>query len=396
MRKEDTKEFVTTLRGIGALLVVIGHYFNVFWMKRDVVANLINAPVLSYEIYPLPFYIDWLQKLNILNLGGWRVPLFFIISGFVIPFSLQKYTSTQFLVNRFIRIVPTYAIGFSLTLGMLWWGTYYFSTSWPYSTQEILIHYLPGIRELADSKSIDGIIWTLEIEIKFYVLCALFIRWFRTYSIKIFCIPILLFLFTLWVDYKPNFWAAIHSPFYQLAMAYFRSTQFIIFMFIGVLLNYLYNKKINVKNTYLGIIALFTLFCFEWWFGPFNAIFGEIKNYVFALFVFILAYHVPSLFKANKFFTFLANISYPLYIIHGVCGYILLRILLDLGCNSLISLAVTVSLALLSAWVIHLYVERPMKKLKIENAVNWSYRRFFAQLGMSLLERKSSIKESSL
>ena len=43
--------------GISALLVVMGHYFNIFWTKRDVVAHLINAPILSYKIYTLPFYI---------------------------------------------------------------------------------------------------------------------------------------------------------------------------------------------------------------------------------------------------------------------------------------------------------------------------------------------------
>lgn len=129
-------DFANTLRGFAALAVLINHYYGVFWLNRAAAATLTNAPALPLDAIATPHLIQWLNALPIFGWGPYGVALFFIISGFVIPFSLQKMSCLGFLVNRFFRIVPTYVIGFSITLVAIFFSTRYFSREWPYTFLE--------------------------------------------------------------------------------------------------------------------------------------------------------------------------------------------------------------------------------------------------------------------
>lgn len=90
--------------------------------------------------------------------------------------------------------MPTYMIGFTITLLALAAAGLFFDRPWPYTIQEVLIHYGPGLRDVLHYRSIDGIIWTLEIEIKYYILCAIFLLLFQRQSTFLFVIPATLFV----------------------------------------------------------------------------------------------------------------------------------------------------------------------------------------------------------
>jgi len=190
-------EFANTLRGFAAISVIIAHYFGVFWIARDAVAGFINAPVLPFESYAIPSYIRVLNSWPGFSFGEFGVALFFLISGFVIPFSFKENRSASFLVNRFFRIVPTYMVGFTVTLAALYYACSYFSVPWPYSMEEISIHYVPGLRDVMWSRNIDGIVWTLEAEVKFYLICAVFMPLFKRGSIFVFVAPLIIAVFFL-------------------------------------------------------------------------------------------------------------------------------------------------------------------------------------------------------
>jgi len=87
------------------------------------------------------------------------------------------------LVGRFFRIVPLYMVGFTISLAAIGATTLYFVRSWPFSPSSVAIHYVPGLRDILWSRNIDGIVWTLEIEMKFYVICALFAVWYLRWAI---------------------------------------------------------------------------------------------------------------------------------------------------------------------------------------------------------------------
>ena len=356
-------EFANTLRGFAAIAVMISHYLGFFGPGRDLIAAIINAPSLSLDRQPIPIYMEWFFNIPVVSLGAFGVALFFIISGFVIPFSLQNLGWLEFSVSRFFRIVPTYVAGFSVTLLALFFSTTYFSNAWPHSPLEILVHYVPGIRDVLWSKHIDFIVWTLEIEMKFYFVCALMAVWFRRYSLKVFLLPIVLFLLSLCLDRLVPGWSTSNALAYRLGMTFILSSQYLIFMFTGVAFHYLYRGKIDPVRAALFVGALFALFCTHWWAGPYSAGFGVARSYAAAVLTFVFAYTFPGIFKGNRLFDFLADISYPLYVIHGVAGYVALRILLDKGVGPWPSLFVVTVGCLVASSLLHVLVERPSQAL---------------------------------
>ncbi|ARB91197.1 acyltransferase family protein [Legionella longbeachae] len=360
---ENKIEFVNTLRGIAALFVVLSHYFSTFWYKRDTIAHLINAPMLDPQNFNSPIYILWLNKFSLFDWGSYGVGLFFLISGFVIPFSLQRTSMLGFLGSRFLRIIPTYVFGFSISLVALILGTKYFLISWPYSQQEIVIHYFPGIRDILESKNIDSIIWTLEIEMKFYLLVALLGFWFRNYSIKVFFIPIMFFLLNCYLSYMLPEWSISNFNAFIWSRIFILPSQYIIFMFLGVVFHYLYCHKLEPDHGYFTTGFLFLLFCITWWAGPYAESLILAWSYALALLTFMFAYTFPHFFKTNRLVKFLADISYPLYIIHCIGGYVFLRILLDKGFNTGVSLILVSAVAIIVSWLVHLFIEKPSQIL---------------------------------
>ncbi|PWY54033.1 acyltransferase [Legionella qingyii] len=356
-------EFANTLRGLAALSVVISHYLSSFWYKRDSIAHLINAPLFSPESHAIPPYIIWLNLFPLFDWGAYGVGLFFIISGFVIPFSLHRINAIGFCINRLFRIIPTYMIGFSITLLALFLCGKYFPAAWPYTFQEVLIHYIPGIRDILGSRNIDIIIWTLEIEMKFYLIVALSIAWFRSYSLNVFFIPTTLFLLTCYASHMIPVWAMNHLVAFIQAEIYMMSTPYLIFMFIGVVFHYLFCQKISSDMGYLIISILFFMFCIAWWAGPYSNNLILAWSYALALLTFMFAYIFPHLFKANLIFNFLAGISYPLYITHSIMGYIILRIMLDMNFRIGIALSAVIFASVLLSWFLHVFVERPSQSL---------------------------------
>lgn len=356
-------DFANALRGFAALAVVVAHYFGVFWSNREVVELLTNAPALSLQTHATPRYLSWIHAFSIFNWGPYGVAIFFVISGFVIPFSFLKNSSVGFIANRIIRIFPTYIVGFSITLLAIFISSNYFSREWPFSMREVLLHYIPGIRDLLWSKDIDGIIWTLEIEMKFYILCAIFATWFRIRSLNVLLLPVGLFVVTMYVNtYMPH-WGVTNASAYKLAFTLIKSSQYIIFMFIGVVFNFMYTKKINQDFGYLLIASLFCLFCIHWYYGPTSQAFYAAWSYGLAILTFMFAYAFSDLFKANRFFDFFADISYPLYVVHGVAGYVALRILLENGFKAWVSLLIVTSGCILVSWLLHKFIEVPSQKL---------------------------------
>lgn len=363
MQNNTKVDFANTLRGFAAFSVLVWHYCGVFWLDRVVAGELANAPTLAADRYATPHWISLLNAIPVFNWGPYGVALFFIISGFVIPFSLQKTSSLGFLISRFLRVFPTYFVGFSVTLLAIFFSTQYFAKNWPYTLNEVLIQYIPGIRDILWSKNIDGIIWTLEIEVKFYLLCALLIGLFRRYSILVFWVPIVLVMIAGCLEQEVLAWLNKNPRVNELIVMYGTVSQFILFMFIGVMFHYMYQKRVSLRKGYACIGMLFILFCLAWFIGPLSGAFNLVWSYAFALLTFIFAYTFPSLFRGNRVTNFLADISYPFYVIHGVAGYVVLRIMLDRGVKVSVALGVVTSVAVLLAWLIHVTVENPSRVL---------------------------------
>ena len=166
--------------------------------------------------------------------------------------------------------------------------------------------------------------------------------------------------FSSWVLIKflPE-WQANSITTWHLALTFIFVSQFVMYMFIGVVFHYLHIGRLNENKAYLILASIFLLFCVDWWMGPNIAGVEAIWSYGIAILIFMFAFSFQGLFRSNILFDFLANISYPLYVIHGVAGYIALRVLAEQGVSPVLSLTIVTGVCILCSWILHVLVERP-------------------------------------
>lgn len=358
-RQEDTVinnriEFANSLRGIAALFVVASHVIGGFWFGRSAVSAETGLPPLPSDIQIPPW--AFLANLPDFNLGAFGVGLFFLISGFVIPFSLARGGAGRFIISRTVRLFPTYVACFTIVLLAVAGGAAYFSVPYPFGRSEILYHYLPGLRAIMASRGIDGVVWTLEVEILFYLLCAGAAPLIRQRSKLFFLIPpiatAVFYLATQWrADVAPNLMGIIER------------TPYVDFLFVGTVFHMVYVKAMPWRAGTMIAAGLLAVWAFGWATATEPSLSYVWPNYLYALAVFVLCYNFPNLVPESGILRFFAKISYPLYLVHAVPGYVIMHILLDWGYPAEFATASAAVFAVSAATAIHFLVERPTHRL---------------------------------
>lgn len=117
------------------------------------------------------------------RVGGFGVDLFFVISGLVITRSAlalwQRDRSTfrrHYWSHRLSRIVPLYVLTGALWIAFFWPG--FFSEA-PQRIIGQIVSHLTFTHSFWPSTfdSIDGVNWTLALEMQFYLAVALLVPW---------------------------------------------------------------------------------------------------------------------------------------------------------------------------------------------------------------------------
>ncbi len=86
--------------------------------------------------------VPWIGVLGVLArrhiaTGALGVLLFFLVSGFVIPFSLEHRNLRGFFVRRFFRLYPTLWICLLLTMTMLAVQAHFLGTALPFGKRTV-------------------------------------------------------------------------------------------------------------------------------------------------------------------------------------------------------------------------------------------------------------------
>ena len=353
--REGKIEFANGLRGIAALSVVIVHLGIAFWTGQAAIGGFTGLPPLATAP---PAFALWLDALPI-SFAAFGVALFFVVSGFVIPISLERYDARAFVLARFIRIWPTYWAGLSVTLAAMAIGAAAFGGVRPFNAVQAAVHYAPPLRVLVYSKPLDGIIWTLEIEFFWYLVAATIAGPLRRGSITVAVLaPLVLFavfgLAWIFTTHPPDGWAKAAERLQFVAIY----TPFLIFIFSGVAL-YFRQRGLIGRPACAALLALYAiLFMLAESTGQLAGI-AVPPSYFAALALFVLAMWLQNYWRGGPILDFLARISYPLYVVHGFAGFVLLHALVVAGLPPAAAVAVTVSVAVFLAWVIHRLVEVP-------------------------------------
>jgi peptidoglycan/LPS O-acetylase OafA/YrhL len=115
------------------------------------------------------------------------VPVFFFISGFLISKSFENNSVlTEFGVNRFLRIYPGLVCCFLASLAMVWMTGYFHTASaslaevvgWAVGQLSILQFYNPDFLRAYGVGVLNGSMWTITVELQFYVLVPVLYRLF--------------------------------------------------------------------------------------------------------------------------------------------------------------------------------------------------------------------------
>ncbi|MEV8510909.1 acyltransferase [Dactylosporangium sp. NPDC051484] len=145
--------WLDALRGIAALAVVVDHltYFTLIELKTTAFAY---------------FYPGW-----------FGVALFFLVSGYIIPASLERRGSLRrFWLSRIFRLYPIWAVAVGAicllsAAGLISIGAYH--TDHPVRTA---LGHLTMLQSLIEQQPVMQLLWTLSFEMVFYLLVsALFV-----------------------------------------------------------------------------------------------------------------------------------------------------------------------------------------------------------------------------
>lgn len=162
--------FVDGLRGLAALGIALYH----IWRYEPPANSSLPPTYLTVEF--VPPIVDWLL------LRTWiGVQFLLVVSGFVIAYTLRNTWVTpreavSFVVRRIVRLLPPYWVTIALVLLLhfacvSWW-------SWPSPFEEspsvsrVLAH-LVFLQDVLGETPLSAGIWTVCIEMQFYVVCVL-------------------------------------------------------------------------------------------------------------------------------------------------------------------------------------------------------------------------------
>ena len=273
---KSTVSSLVVLRGIAVLSVMFSHFAD----------PLVNSTT-------FPWLFSFLSEY-----GVYGVHIFFVISGFVIPFSLDraKYSIKhylQFLFKRLLRLHPPYLAALVLTLLIAAASYRIRHLVYTENAHSIFLSFF-----YAHIPADNPVFWTLKVEAQYYIFIGLFFPLLRTF--KKYCliagIPILL--------------ALSQSE----AAAFIDLLGFIVFFVIGIL-GFLLYKKQNSGIIELVMLSLSIRFAYHYY--------GVVACSVATTTILIILFYKQAIPHALEH---PGVISYSIYLIHFPIGVKLINL----------------------------------------------------------------------
>lgn len=324
--------FLDGFRAIAILLVVAFHYFHVFVKKYS-----------NEELAPFSF-----------SFGGVGVDLFFMISGFVIFMTVTRKSLKGFFISRLTRLFPVYIFSVCVTtLVILNLGDWYSDVS--------LVNFLKNLtmfQYYLGGSNIDGVYWSLRVEVAFYIGLAVV-----SYGCsQRFLWPIILMISIS--SFTFNFIAMQFTslPIYLDLLHKVSISHFIPYFIIGMCVyvfggNSIGKIDFKSKDTQVKLLSLLI------------AIFDLLvnKNQLQFFVVFVAGAILLGMCRGrlvflkvvlvSKLLVFFGIISYSLYLVHQVIGYILIHILVDAGIELYLAIALVFLFVVALAYFMQKYIE---------------------------------------
>ena len=343
---------IDLLRFLAALYVLFYHYCFRGYSKDDL-------SILQYAS------LEDFSKYEYLG-----VDLFFIISGFVILMTVLNSDITKFVISRFSRLYPAYWVCLLLTVTVLFFGG---APEQKLNISDILLN-LTMFHGFFGIPHVDGVYWSLIVELKFYIIIGIILFFRLIRHIKLFALTLLAISFLQLV-----------FPFkdvsFPIKFIYFLAFPKWSSYFIAGMFFYLIYKE-GFKWKYLFVIMGCYLVSLQYAFLKVdyynNAYTHHFSYFTVTLFIsifYILFYLISTErlgFLNKSYFLTLGATTYPLYLIHQNIRYTIINNFATI-INKWVLLVMLILLMLGLAYFINKVIEKPLgtyirRKLK-ENKV---------------------------
>ncbi len=354
-------------RFFAAVLVLIYHLGYSTWQPRS------NGYFIHDGLYSIP-QMSWAW------FGYIGVQIFFVISGFVITHSAAKASLPQFVIGRITRLYPTLWICATVTLLACVAGDLY-------SGHELLRRYVGSLLLLPKAPWMEGVYWTLVLEIIFYAMVGLMILGRRIHRIDLLAIFLTLYsgsaIIIAWLFHDTDIgWLS------SLIGVVRGKRQLLgwhgVFFAMGI---YFYLASVGRLRAISAVLATATLAlcCLQIYVGaalPRAEALAEIGQEemamrlpwipiaAFLLFTAVIplsirygariGQHVSV--RMASLFRVLGLMSYPIYLLHFTLGLVMIRWLVTWGASPIFALGATCMLVMVLSWAIARFFEPGLQR----------------------------------
>lgn len=321
---------IDLLRFVASMLVLLFHY-----AFRGMAAD--NMAAMNYPLLAPAFKYGYLG-----------VQLFFLISGFVILMSAAGGSVRGFIVSRVIRLYPAFWAACTVTylVCIIWGGPAYAA-----SFKQYLIN-MTMISDYLHTPAIDGVYWSLSLEIRFYALITILLLIRQIHRAEFFLIAWL--VATLALEWHPIG-----------KLRFLLISDYATFFIGGATIYLVWSKGMTMRRTLMILCSLIL--------GLAQSIKGleEIRHYYHVdmdpvlTALLVTSFYAIMLLVALRKTGALANmkwitagaLTYPLYLLHQNIGYIIFNHAYP-GLNIHLVFWGTIALMLAGAWLIHNLIEK--------------------------------------
>ena len=314
------------LRGI-AILMVMGFHYTARYQA----------------IYGHPQHLDFYFPL-----GRYGVQLFFIISGFVIYLTLGKTKNWKdFVISRFSRLYPVYWVSVIITSGVIW--TFSLPGREP-SLFSMMVN-MSMIQDWFSIPHVDGVYWTLSLELSFYLIMLFVFILDRLERIEVICIRWILFI--LLARGCEEYFSFQILPVIKILLILDYANLFI----IGIMFYRRYVQKSHwgaIVIIFASLLLEFILHGYES--GIICSLFAAMVNMA------IFRNKIADIIFSAKPLIFIGSISYSLYLLHQNIGYVMLRYLYSLEVKPVAAIPIVYLIVLGLAVLLNLLIEVPARE----------------------------------
>lgn len=305
-----------SVRGLAALAVVIYHYF---YRYNDIFGHN-------------DIGVDWV------SMGKHGVEVFFLVSGFVIYWSLYNVKNPfDFVVSRFSRLYPVYWVSVILTFTLV---TVVGLDGRDVSFNEALIN-LTMLQGFLQVPSVDGVYWTLMIELIFYFWMFILLIFKLHDNAEVF-LSVFIIINLLDILLPLN----INGPLSKLMLF-----DYMTFFVSGICFYKIINDLNRKRSVFILCFCLFSTLL------TYSAFHFLIFLSVYALFYLSLIGRIGLM--RSKYLVFLGGVSYSLYLVHQNIGYLIINLFYERGLGGLFGIFCAFIISLLLAYILTKYVEKP-------------------------------------